>query len=196
MAMNAEDLSSPLRQCRICGEQKPWNEAHFGRRSRKRADGSTAPGGWYWECKPCRIQKANEAFAAGKVRKKLERQHAAPPPLYRALQRPGVSLPPPPPAEPSFDFRGVLQSKAKKHWPKLADKMITTALGGGKDSAMMLKLVTSYVLGPPKEAAGDDDGPGRFWKTLLAGPGPSDFGAHPDVGDEDADLEHDPGAAG
>lgn len=180
--------SAPLRRCRTCGAEKPFTDAYYGRRVEKRRDGSTYPGTWFLDCRVCEGQRAHR----NGLRKQAERRGeiAATPPVAKALK----TLPlPPPPARPSL--RSELERQAAAQHEKLAAKMLKLALGDGKDAAAMLKLVSAYLMGTPREAS-EDNGPTEFWHALLASASQRDPGADPDLDAAGADLEPDSGADG
>src|SRR3954453_3622299 len=168
-----EDRSAPLRRCRTCGETKPWTTEHFERRTERRKDGTVAERSWQLDCRPCRLAALAQRRTAAAARRKAGL--AATPPVAKALG----TLALPKLARPSL--RTILQQAVEPEWPKIAKHMAKQAAGGDKT---MIKLVTAYMLGTPREAA-DDNGPTEFWHALLA---------HASTRDPDADG--DPEAAG
>jgi hypothetical protein len=182
----SEAFSAPMRSCRTCGAEKPWTRDYYGRRRMKRKDGSVYDGAWFLDCKTCETQRQLRGIEKKKAERAAEKARGGPPPpVAKALG----SLPLPAPTKPNF--RAVLEKKAEAKWDKLASKMVETALGSGKDSTAMLKLVAAYMLGTPREAS-EDDGPSEFWHALLASAGQRHAGTDPDLGAAGADLEHDP----
>jgi len=175
-----EDLSAPLRHCKLCGQDKPWTENHW-----KRGSGGR---GWRPYCRPCDLARVKPYGDRRKADKKAGR--APTPPVVRALER--VPLPAKP-AKPSL--RTILEAEAEQNYERLAKKLVKTALGEGKDAAAALKLVFSYILGTPREAS-EDQGPTEFWHALLADARQLHAGTGTDVGTATADLGADPDSDG
>jgi hypothetical protein len=184
-AQQIADISAPTRYCKACGQDKPWTEDYFGRRFGKRKDGSKTLGAWYTECRHCRGQKILAwSKAKDQERRALKAGKLPDPPVAKALG----TLALPKPQAPSF--RTVLQTKAERKWPMIAQRMVDSAAAGDKN---MIRLVAAYILGTPREAT-EDNGPTEFWHALLASAGQRDPGATPDLGTEESDLEPDSGA--